>query len=191
MPGLEHSQPMAAKTDNVMTDGIKTESDIPPHALANREIWQTWAADYVEAAKRAWSGEPKRGIWGIPDSEVGLLPVDLSGLRCLEIGCGTAYVSAWLARRGGEEAFRTATVLVKWWLAHMIRDGARGGNWGPGVVPEEEGCAGRLFAAAGVDRWMEVWDKVSRLTDQVEGLNLDRKQVVINLFTTMAGAVRA
>jgi len=38
---------------------------------------------------------------------------------------------------------------------------------------------------------MEVWDKVSRLTDQVEGLNLDRKQVVINLFTTMAGAVRA
>jgi DNA polymerase-3 subunit delta' len=58
-------------------------------------------------------------------------------------------------------------------------------------VPEEEGCAGRLFAAAGVDRWMEVWDKVSRLTDQAEGLNLDRKQVVINLFTTMAGAVRA
>jgi SAM-dependent methyltransferase len=93
---------MAAKTDNVMTDGIKTESDIPPYALANREIWQTWAADYVEAAKRAWSGEPKWGIWGIPDSEVGLLPVDLSGLRCLEIGCGTAYVSAWLARRGGD-----------------------------------------------------------------------------------------
>ena len=96
-----------------------------------------------------------------------------------------------LARRGADEAFRTATGLVGWWLGHMIRDGARGGNWTPAVVPEEEGCAGRLFAAAGLDRWMEVWDKVCRLTAQVEGLNLDRKQVVLNLFTTLAGAVRA
>lgn len=79
-----------------------TETNIPDYALANREVWKTWAADYVEEAQRAWSGEPKWGIWGIPDSEVGLLPADLSGLRCLEIGCGTAYVSAWLARRGGE-----------------------------------------------------------------------------------------
>ena len=31
-----------------------------------------------------------------------LLPSDLSGKRCLEIGCGTAYVSAWMARRGGD-----------------------------------------------------------------------------------------
>ena len=114
----------------------------------------------------------------------------LAALPALE-GAGLHDFADRLARRGAEDAFRTATDLVRWWLAHMIRDGARGGNWGPGVVPEEEGCAGRLFAAAGVDRWMEVWDKVSRLTDQVEGLNLDRKQVVINLFTTMAGAVRA
>lgn len=96
-----------------------------------------------------------------------------------------------LARRGADEAFRTATGLIGWWLAQMIRDGARGGSWTPAVVPEEEGCAGRLFARAGLDRWMEVWDKVCRLTAQVEALNLDRKQVVINLFTTLAGAARA
>jgi len=29
-----------------------------------------------------------------------MLPDDLDGLRVAELGCGTAYVSAWLARRG-------------------------------------------------------------------------------------------
>lgn len=77
-----------------------TRSDIPEYALSNREVWQTWAADYVQAAREAWAGEPRWGIWGIPDTDVGLLPARLDGLRCVELGCGAAYVSAWLARRG-------------------------------------------------------------------------------------------
>ena len=39
-------------------------------------------------------------MFGIPESEVGLLPADLAGRDAIELGCGTAYVSAWLARRG-------------------------------------------------------------------------------------------
>lgn len=39
------------------------------------------------------------GIWGVPESQLRVLP-DVAGLDCLELGCGTAYVSAWLARRG-------------------------------------------------------------------------------------------
>ena len=39
------------------------------------------------------------GIWQIPDAELGVLG-DVSGLDAVELGCGTAYVSAWLARRG-------------------------------------------------------------------------------------------
>jgi SAM-dependent methyltransferase len=35
----------------------------------------------------------------VPESELGLLPA-LEGLDVVELGCGTAYVSAWLARRG-------------------------------------------------------------------------------------------
>src|SRR5688572_13157693 len=37
-------------------------------------------------------------MWGI--SVPGLLPDDMSGLDAIELGCGTAYVSAWMARRG-------------------------------------------------------------------------------------------
>jgi SAM-dependent methyltransferase len=36
----------------------------------------------------------------VPESEVGLLPKELDGRDAIELGCGTAYVSAWLARRG-------------------------------------------------------------------------------------------
>ena len=66
----------------------------------NRESWRLYAPDYVEAAQRNWSGAPRWGIWGIPESDVGLLPSGLAGKVTVELGCGTAYVSAWLARRG-------------------------------------------------------------------------------------------
>ena len=66
----------------------------------NRESWGEQASSYVEVADRNWSGGPRWGIWGIPESEVGLLPTDLEGKVTVELGCGTGYVSAWLARRG-------------------------------------------------------------------------------------------
>src|SRR6476619_4619039 len=34
------------------------------------------------------------------ERELRLLPDDLAGRDTIELGCGTAYVSAWLARRG-------------------------------------------------------------------------------------------
>ena len=39
------------------------------------------------------------GIWETPESELGVLG-DVAGLDVVELGCGTAYFSAWLARRG-------------------------------------------------------------------------------------------
>lgn len=75
--------------------------ELPEHVAANREAWDRYAADYAEAGGRWWAQtEPKWGIWGIPESELRLLPEDLAGKDAIELGCGTAYVSAWLARRG-------------------------------------------------------------------------------------------
>src|SRR5262245_65980210 len=39
------------------------------------------------------------GIWGSPEEDLQLLP-PVRGLDVIELACGTAYVSAWLARRG-------------------------------------------------------------------------------------------
>ncbi len=77
------------------------DGDLPDHVARNRVQWDAWAALYVESGARDWArDEPSWGIWGVPESALGLLPDDLAGKDTIELGCGTAYVSAWLARRG-------------------------------------------------------------------------------------------
>jgi SAM-dependent methyltransferase len=75
-------------------------SELTPHALHNREYWTDQAPSYVEAARRNWAAEePSWGIFGVPEATVGIVP-EVDGLDVVELGCGTAYWSAWLARRG-------------------------------------------------------------------------------------------
>ena len=76
---------------------------LPAHVAANREAWDRYASDYVDAGRRAWaSNVPDWGIWSVLDADLRLLPDDLSGKDTIELGCGTGYVSAWLARRGAK-----------------------------------------------------------------------------------------
>jgi SAM-dependent methyltransferase len=76
-------------------------SELPEHVARNRASWDRWAGEYEDAGRRNWaSDEPTWGIWGVPESQVGMLPADVTGLDVIELGCGTGYVSAWLARRG-------------------------------------------------------------------------------------------
>jgi SAM-dependent methyltransferase len=76
-------------------------TDVSDHVLRNRALWNVRAQEYAAAGERAWAqSTPAWGIWQVPESEVELLPKDLSGKRAIELGCGTAYVSSWLARRG-------------------------------------------------------------------------------------------
>jgi SAM-dependent methyltransferase len=77
-------------------------SELSDHARVNQAAWTVHAASYVEPAERAWAAaEPSWGIWGVPESEVGALEgIRLEGADVVELGCGTAYWSAWLARRG-------------------------------------------------------------------------------------------
>src|SRR5918996_626649 len=70
------------------------------HVIVNRSSWDDDAPNWVERGRTSWASEPRWGIWGVPESQLGLLPDDLTGLDAVEIGCGTGYVSAWLARRG-------------------------------------------------------------------------------------------
>jgi len=75
----------------------------PAHVALNRSYWNERALDWVAAGERAWSApEPYWGIWNVPEHELGLLPAAMSGLRAVELGCGTGYVSGWMARRGAQ-----------------------------------------------------------------------------------------
>lgn len=67
----------------------------------NVQSWTKANADYTDArAGHAWARAAVGwGLWGIPESDVGALG-DVSGLDVVELGCGTAYFSARLARLG-------------------------------------------------------------------------------------------
>jgi len=76
------------------------DESLPDHVRRNRARWDEWAAEYAQRAPAQWAANDITwGIWSIPESEAQLLP-DVNGMDVLELGCGTAYVSAWLARRG-------------------------------------------------------------------------------------------
>jgi SAM-dependent methyltransferase len=76
---------------------------LPEHVAGNREAWDVMAAEYVTAGERNWADdEPTWGIFSVPEAQLHLLPDDLDGKDIIELGCGTAYVSAWLAKRGAK-----------------------------------------------------------------------------------------
>jgi SAM-dependent methyltransferase len=77
--------------------------ELPEYAVENRRHWDAMAHQWVAHGERAWAAhEPRWGIWGVPDDQIPLLPVDLDGKDVIELGCGTAYVSAWATRRGAQ-----------------------------------------------------------------------------------------
>jgi SAM-dependent methyltransferase len=65
-----------------------------------REMWNADAPDWVELGRRGWaSSSPAWGAWRIPEEEVRILP-DVNGLDVVDLGCGTGFWCAWLARMG-------------------------------------------------------------------------------------------
>jgi SAM-dependent methyltransferase len=72
---------------------------VTDHVEKNREVWDQRSTEYAAYGRRAWArAEPTWGIWGLPEREIGALPA-VAGLDVIELGCGTAYWSAWLMRR--------------------------------------------------------------------------------------------
>jgi SAM-dependent methyltransferase len=71
----------------------------------NRAVWSVVNAEFTDAdADGRWSSTEMRwGLFGIPESELGLLG-DVAGARVAELGSGTAYLSAWLRRAGARVA---------------------------------------------------------------------------------------
>ena len=71
------------------------------HERRNRSEWNAEAPKWVATGRVKWAAPaPLWGMWNVPEAEVGILPAELTGLDVVELGCGTAYWSAWLARLG-------------------------------------------------------------------------------------------
>lgn len=69
--------------------------------VRNREVWTKANAEYTDAkARESWAkDEIDWGMFSGPESEIGALG-EVDGKDVVELGCGTGYFGAWLARRG-------------------------------------------------------------------------------------------
>ncbi|HJQ60713.1 MAG TPA: DNA polymerase III subunit delta' [Vineibacter sp.] len=114
----------------------------------------------------------------------------LAGLPALDVAATHAFADR-VARRGeeGDSDYRTVVFLLDWWLASLIRQGAVGSVGAP-LVAREAGLREKLLAAAGLDRWMQVWEKVAHLFARADAVNLDRKQVVLGSFLALQAVTR-
>lgn len=67
----------------------------------NVDVWTRANAEYTdERAEQAWAqDEITWGVWQVPESVLHALP-EVEGKDVVELGCGTAYFSAWLKKRG-------------------------------------------------------------------------------------------
>jgi ubiquinone/menaquinone biosynthesis C-methylase UbiE len=76
---------------------------LPDYAEINRKAWGKLSERFAKAGHRSWSTPNITwGIWNIPETELHALG-DLErwrGKDAIELGCGTAYFSAWLAKLG-------------------------------------------------------------------------------------------
>ena len=78
----------------------RASSGEPDYVTRNRVAWDRWAPGHLASGRKAWQEVDLHwGIWGVPESELLLLAGVEPGSDVIELGSGTAEISAWLARR--------------------------------------------------------------------------------------------
>lgn len=130
------------------------------HVPVTRRLWDEQMSAWFERyARSRWAAaEPYWGMWCIPQSGLPVLPANLADAAAVELGCGSAYVSAWLARRGARPVGVdiSARQLA---LAHSLQ-----GEFGlrfPLIqadaerVPLSTGCADLVISEYGASVWCD------------------------------------
>jgi hypothetical protein len=69
--------------DHTRAPGAPMAEDLPEHVQRNRVAWDAWSTQYVADGEACWAAaEPRWGIWGVPEADLGLLPAELAGPGC-------------------------------------------------------------------------------------------------------------
>jgi len=88
-----------------------------------------------------------------------------------------------------DSQYRLFLQIYDAWLERLIRQASTGLAEEDTMQGESEQIA-RISALSRVDRWLELWEKMNRLVARADSVNLDRKQVIVSLFTSLAAVSR-
>ncbi|USG59561.1 DNA polymerase III subunit delta' [Sneathiella marina] len=91
---------------------------------------------------------------------------------------GLADISA---RKDGENVYRTICDLYPWWISRLVRAASNDFNMND-LSAEETDIMRKMISGNSLVHWVDLWEKGNRLMAKADSINLDRKQVVLNLF---------
>jgi len=94
-----------------------------------------------------------------------------------------------LAAAKEDARYRLFIQIFTGWLERLIRQSATQ-NAVDDILQGESAQIARISALAGVDRWIQLWEKVGQLLMRADAVNLDKKQVILSLLTSLAAVAR-
>ncbi len=94
-----------------------------------------------------------------------------------------------LAAVKADAKYRLFVKIYLGWIERMIRQSASNMPL-PEILDGENDQMRRISASAGVDRWLDLWEKMGQMVARADAVNLDRKQVIVNLFTSLSAVAR-
>ncbi len=149
--------------------------------------------DELDALARLAEGSAGRALALLDHGGVELhrdLLAMLAGFPRID-GVALDRLSDRLGRAGAEDGFRVFGEMLTNLLARLCRDQRAGRLDRPRADDAEFTVAQALAEAAGLDRWLQVWEKLAELFARAESAKLDRKQVVVDAVLTLAQAARS
>jgi len=91
-----------------------------------------------------------------------------------------------LTGKGSEARFELAFALLGDALARIIRQAATGA----GAIGKEVALSARLAEHADLAQWAELWETVHRVKADAVALNLDRKNLILDVFFRLSETAR-
>ena len=155
------------------------------------EQWPELPAPDVHVLLNMAEGSPGRAIQLAEADGVGFYREFQTFLHSLP-NPDVALMHALADRVGKREVgrgFRVLATLPEWWMVRAIRSHA-GRPPALEVLPGEIEGFSRVLGRRTLEHWVAVWEKVSLFLAQGIALNLDRRQMALNVLTILGLAAR-
>ncbi len=94
-----------------------------------------------------------------------------------------------LAAPKADAEYRLFITMFLNWIERLIRQSASGVAAND-IMAGESAEMARISALARLDHWLDLWEKMGRLVARADAVNLDRKQVIVNLFSSLGSLAR-
>ncbi|MEX0695825.1 MAG: DNA polymerase III subunit delta' [Rhodospirillales bacterium] len=101
-------------------------------------------------------------------------------------GSAVQALATRLSKSGADDAYYSGIELYRWWLSRVVLASSRGVSGDASLSAAEREIAERAAATTILPIWLARLDQAESLIRSADPLSLDRKQVILSLFLSLA-----